>query len=138
MGGVPGSDATGGSLQLDELIEEHGEALLFDLQSIGVDLRDLWRPGTRVTPRYVLWLVGQLPQSSAFAASMRGGAEFRPWTTDTYLLAAVVNILAAANRQRAGKRGGKPVVKPPQAQRARPARVLSVAQLAARQKSANN
>lgn len=70
---------------------------------------------------------------------MRGGAEFRPWTPELHLLAGIANILAAANRQRAGKRGGKPVVTPPAAKkRAAPARVLTVAQIAARQRAANN
>jgi hypothetical protein len=66
---------------------------------------------------------------------VRGGQEFRPWTPETYLLAAGVNLLAAANRQRAGKRGNKPVVTPPQAQR-KP-RVLTVAELARRQQRAD-
>jgi hypothetical protein len=101
-----------------------------------VDLRDLWRPNSRVTPRYVLWLVGQLPQESAFAASARGGAEFRSWTPPLYLLAAVVNLLNAANRQRAGKRTREPLVKPPTA-KSKP-RVVTVAQLAARQRAAAN
>jgi hypothetical protein len=91
-----------------------------------------------VTPRYVLWLVGHLPASSAFGASVRGGPEFRPWTPELHLLAGVANLLAAANRQRAGKRGGKPVVQPPTAKKQRATRVLTVAQIAARQKTANN
>jgi hypothetical protein len=86
----------------------------------------------------VLWLVGQLPPDSAFGASVRGGAEFRPWTPQLHLLAGIANILAAANRQRAGKRGGKPVVTPPAAKKHTPTRVLTVAQIAARQKAANN
>jgi len=97
-----------------------------------VDLRDLWRPGSTVTPRYVLWLVGQLPANSAFFASQQGGAEFRSWTPETYLLAAAVNLLHAANRQRAGKKSGSPLVKPP-TKKAKP-RVLSLAQIAARQR----
>lgn len=85
----------------------------------------------------MLFLVGQLPQSSAFAASVRGGAEFRPWTSELYLLAAIVNLLNAANRQRAGKRGNKPVVEPPKAGRRKP-RVVSVAELARRQQRSAN
>jgi hypothetical protein len=80
----------------------------------------------------VLFLVGQLPQSSAFAASSRGGPEFRPWTSELHLLAAIANLLNAANRQRAGKRGSKPIVEPPKAARRKP-RVLSVAELQRRQ-----
>jgi hypothetical protein len=59
---------------------------------------------------------------------------FRPWTPEMYLMAAAVNLLAAANRQRAGKRGAKPVVTPPRVDH-KP-RVLSVAELARRQRQA--
>jgi hypothetical protein len=44
-----------------------------------------------VTPRYVLMLVGQLPDTSAFAASVRGGPEFRSWTFTNSLLVAIAN-----------------------------------------------
>jgi hypothetical protein len=133
---VPEPDPAGGSAQLDKLIEEHGEALLYDLQHYcsGTDLYDVFRG--RLSPRRVLWLVGQLPADSAFAASSRGGAEFRSWTPTLYLLAAVVNLLNAANRQRAGKRSNQPLVKPPTAQRA--PRVLTVAEIVRRQQHANH
>lgn len=98
-----------------------------------MDLRDLWRPGSTVTPRYVLWLAGQLPPDSALRASMQGGVEYRPWTPETYLLAAAVNLLGAANRQRAGKRSSKPLVEPPKPKRK--ARVVPLAQIAARQRA---
>lgn len=127
-----GAGAAGGSLQLGELIDEHGPALLHDLQGLGIDLRDLWRPGTAVTPRYVLWLVGQLSPESAFRASHQGGPEFRSWTSTTYLLAGVVNLLHAANRQRAGKKTRDPLVRGPAAKPK--VRRVSVAEIAARQK----
>lgn len=100
-----------------------------------MDLRDLWRLDSRVTPRYVLWLVGQLPPDSAFGASVRGGSEHRPWTPELHLLAATVNLLAAANRQRAGKRGNKPLVQPPKSHNRKP-RVLPVAEISRRQQQA--
>lgn len=81
----------------------------------------------------MLLLAGQLPQSSAFAASARGGPEFRPWTSELYVLAAIANLLQAANRQRAGKRGSKPVVEPPKANRTRKPRVLTVSEIQRRQ-----
>lgn len=89
-----------------------------------------------MTPRYVLWLAEQLPQDSALSASMRGGPEFRPWTAQIHLLAALVNLTHAANRQRAGKKSGSPLVKPPTATR-RP-RVLPVAEIARRQQEAQS
>lgn len=96
---------------------------------LGIDLRDVLRGDPRVTPRYVLTLVGQLPDTSAFAASVRGGSEFRAWGTQTYLLAASANMLYAANQQRAGKKSIKPLIKPPTA--VKPKRVMRVAELAA-------
>lgn len=94
-----------------------------------MDLRGLWWPDSRVTPRYVLSLVGQLPQDSAFAASVRGGGEFRAWTPELYVLAAIANLLNAANRQRAGKRSAQPIIKPPTAKRDTQPRVLTVAEI---------
>jgi hypothetical protein len=106
--------------------------LLYDLQGLGIDLREVFRGNPRVTPRYVLMLVGQLSDDSALAASVRGGPEFRSWTLQNYLLAAIVNIVNAANMQRAGKKA-KPVVKPPQ--KAVKRKVLTVAEILARQKN---
>lgn len=97
-----------------------------------MDLRDLWRPDTTVTPRFVLWIAGQLPADSALAASRQGGAEFRPWTPTVYLLAAITNLTNAANRQRAGKRTRDQLVKPPTK---RTVRRVSVAGIAARQRA---
>lgn len=48
-------------------------------------------------------LVGQLPEESALSASRQGGPRYRPWTLQNHLLAATVNMLYAANRQRGGK-----------------------------------
>lgn len=81
----------------------------------------------------MLFLVGQLPQDSAFSASVRGGAEFRPWTSELYVLAAIANLLNAANRQRAGKRGSKPIVEPPKPASRKPSRVITVAEIQRRQ-----
>ena len=80
-----------------------------------------------MTPRYVLALVGQLPDTSAFAASTRGGGEFRGWGTQTYLLAASANMLYAANQQRAGKKSIKPLIKPPQ--KAKQRRMVRISEL---------
>jgi hypothetical protein len=88
--------------------------VLADLQRFyNLDLRDLWREDTTLTPRYVLWLVEHLPPESATIASMKGGPEHRPWTIETFLLAQAVNLLAGANHQRAGKRMRKPPIVPP-------------------------
>lgn len=86
-----------------------------------------------MSPRYVLWIVEQLPAQSAFRASLQGGTAFRGWDQTVYLLAAVVNLLNAANRQRAGKRTRTPLVKPPSSKPK--ARRVSVAEVIARQKA---
>lgn len=125
---VPG----GGSVQLGKLIDEHGQAVLYDLRAhCGIDLRDLWRDGSDLTPRYVLWLVGQLPPESALWASQRGGSQWRPWPIGNQLLAAQVNHLAAANSQRAGKKP-KPVITMPKESKPK-GRVVTVAEIKARQ-----
>lgn len=126
---VPG----GGSVQLGKLIDEHGAALAHDLQAIGVDLRDLWREGSTLTPRWVLWLTGQLSSDSALWAAQRGGQQWRAWPIRNQLAAAAVNQLAAANYQRAGKRP-RPVIELPKDKPAARARVITVAEIAARQK----
>lgn len=89
----------------------------------------MYRPGSGLSPRRVLWLVEHLPEGAAFYASRQGGTQFRGWTPQTYLLAGVVNLLNAANRQRAGKRTREPLVRPPGKQVAR--KVRTVAQIAA-------
>lgn len=96
-----------------------------------MDLRDLWRDDPRVTPRYVLRLVGQLSDTSALAASVRGGGEFRSWTLQNTLLAAAANLLHAANQQRAGRKHISALIKLPKRKGAK--RVVRVADVLARQ-----
>ena len=121
MGCLPGPDATGGSRALVKLIDKHGSAVLADLaRYYQLDLRDLWRAGSGLTPRYVLWLVEHLPADSATKAEMRGGEQMREWTLDVQLLGAITNLLYAANRQRAGKPTRSLPIKPPKPVRKRP------------------
>ena len=87
----------------------------------------------------MLWLVGQLPDTSAFSASLRGGQEFRSWSLQNTLLAASVNLLYAANQQRGGKKSMKQLVKVPQPKRQKVrGKVLRVADVLARRKQVNN
>lgn len=76
-------------------------------------------------------LIAHLPESSAYVASNRGGPEFRAWTSTTHLLAAIVNLTYAANRQRGGKPTRKPLISPPKKERPRQ---LTVAEIIARHK----
>ena len=92
----------------------------------------MYRSGTELTPRRALWFVEHLPPQAAFRASLQGGPEFRGWDHQTYLFAAAVNLLNAANRQRAGKKTRTPLVKPPTTKTK--VRRMSVAGIVARQK----
>lgn len=78
-----------------------------------MDIRDLFRPGSGLTPRFVLMLVGQLPDGSAFSASVRGGAQHRSWTLQNHLLANIANLTYAGCKQRAGKPVKKMPIQPP-------------------------
>lgn len=74
-------------------------------------------------------LIGHLAETSAYVAANRGGPEFRSWTGSVHLLAALVNLTYAANRQRGGKPTRKPLVSPPTKQRPKK---ITVAELIAR------
>jgi hypothetical protein len=91
----------------------------------------VFREDGDLTPRYCLMLIAHLPEDSAFVAAHRGGPEFRPWTGTLHMLAALVNLTYAANRQRGGKATRKPLIKPPTKKRPK---TLTVAQILARQK----
>lgn len=60
-----------------------------------------------------------IPPDSALGAAVQGGPQFRGWRIDTYLLAAAVDVLQAANYQRSGGKGSrpKPVTRPGRKQR---------------------
>lgn len=62
----------------------------------------------------MLWLISQLPEGSAYQASLKGGGEHRGWTMDRVLLAGIFNVLTAANYQRGNGKGRKPkMIDPP-------------------------
>jgi hypothetical protein len=114
LAGLPPGAADGGSLQLVKLIDEHGPALVADFAHYyHRDLRDLWRDDADLTPRLAIMLAGQLPEGSAFFASIQGGARYRSWTLQNQLLGFIGNSLYAANRQRAGKPTKKLPINPP-------------------------
>ncbi|HTF54482.1 MAG TPA: hypothetical protein VK735_44170 [Pseudonocardia sp.] len=120
------------------MIDEYGSALVADLRSVyGVDIRDLWRDDSRLTPRSVLWLVEHLPQDSATIAKAKGGPKHRVWTSEAHLLALIANLLHVSNRQRAGKSARKPLITPPKIKvnKAR-GRVVRVADVNARRMAA--
>lgn len=109
-----------------------------------IDLADLWhgdppaRLSPRLSPRRMLWLIEHLPEDSATVAALRGGPEHRAWTTCAHLLATIADAVqlgtwatVAANAKRR-----PPAPKPlprPDSRPARAARVVTVAQVSARQ-----
>lgn len=112
----------GGSLALGELIDEHGSALAHDLRAhYGLDLRDVvadlcsGRPTT--SPWWLLALIEELPQGSAYVADLQGGRVHRDWTTDRYLLAALfdavqINTVAVVRAGGGKAKAPKPVPRP--------------------------
>ena len=104
---MAGGDSGGGSSGLGQLIDDgHGGALRADLQRYyGLDLADLWR-GT-LSPRRVWTLAEYLPEGSALLAALAGGQEYRPWTLEAQLTAALVNAVRVADANNVRANGGK-------------------------------
>jgi hypothetical protein len=104
------TDDAGGILGLLDLVDEHGEALSYDL--IGLGLRLEWLGSERLTWRDLLVIVRHLPQDSALSRSMNGSIS--SWTVTDYLLADIFDALNIANWQRAnaGKKSPSPKPKP--------------------------
>jgi hypothetical protein len=91
---VDGGDPAGGSAGLAELIDKYGDEIFADLlQYCGVNLVVALKPGSGFSPRQLLALIHQLPVESRTVAAIQGGPEFRSWTPDTYLLAAVIDAV---------------------------------------------
>lgn len=91
-----GTDASGGSAALGELIDNHGAALYSDFHTYyHIDLAEAiyGERKSRIEPRLLLSMVENLPEGSSFVAQMSGGIEHRPWSTQTYLLANIVNAV---------------------------------------------
>lgn len=83
---MDGVHTSGGSLQLGELIDDHGQWIAADLMEYyTVDIRDVLVPDSGVTPRWLLTLIAGLGEESRYAASCRGGQHLRGWTQDRYL-----------------------------------------------------
>ncbi|MCP3801856.1 hypothetical protein NLX83_21555 [Allokutzneria sp. A3M-2-11 16] len=122
-------DAAGGSLALAALIDSHGGELIADFQAhYRLDLSDVLRPDSGLTPRRTLLLAEHLPSGSATVAALLGGPEHREWSTLAHLLAALVDATQAGNWQRGGGNGKRPrpITRPrPRRAGARAARAVS-------------
>lgn len=91
-------DAPGGSAELCRLIDLHGGVLVPDmLRYYGIDLRDLFDEVDPLDPGWVLTNVSALPIESRFMAELRGGQHFVGWDEGRYMLARLINGIAALN-----------------------------------------
>lgn len=110
---VPADVPSGGSEGLLSLLDEHGEAIEFDLRRFaGVDLLDWFRG--HIPTRQILRHIGMLPPESAFQARMRQyakrtGNQPEAWMTyyamnDTAeMVRQLWNLLAAINTEKGKK-----------------------------------
>lgn len=86
------------------LIREHGDTLEADFEHYyNLDLADLYRGN--LTPRKAQVLAIRLPPGALTWQEVGTDAA---WSTESHLLAQVVDTLNAANYQRAGGKGEKP------------------------------
>lgn len=67
------------------------------LEVYGVDLRDLFAPGSGVNPGWVLSLIHGLLPHSRFKAAVAGNPDAAGWTPEAWLAAALINELRGTN-----------------------------------------
>lgn len=89
----------GGILGLCWLLDQHEEAIEYDLITLGLRLDDLGTPALSWRDLYVI--TRHLPRTSALRRALADGEE--PWQITDYLLALAVDALHGGNWQRAGK-----------------------------------
>lgn len=96
------------------MLDEYGGEVYSDFVRFypSFDLAGLIRG--EVHPRLFVELVVDLPEDSCLRAAVQGGSDHRVWTTQTHLLASIIEVLQAANYQRGGGKGQKPkaIVRP--------------------------
>ncbi len=87
-----------------DVIDEHSEAIEYDLIALGLRLRDL---GTdKLSWRDLEVVIQQSPRESAYARA--AAQEHSQWDVVAYLLALLVDSTAMGNWQRGGGKGSKP------------------------------
>ena len=93
---MDGFDSIGGSVWLGELIDNFGEYIACDLtETYGIDLRDIFRDDSDMSPRWLLSHIKNLPLGSRFYSEQRGGQQFRGWDESRYAMVATVNAVRA-------------------------------------------
>ncbi|WP_051742943.1 hypothetical protein [Kitasatospora sp. MBT66] len=104
---MDGAGRPGGSRSLIRLLDEHGAQITADLRRYcGVDVLD-WVRG-RHSARYVLALIGTLPDDSATMAAVRGGREALGWDAKAYVLADLVDAVQALTHVQVAKASKNP------------------------------
>lgn len=98
-------DEAGGILSLLDLVDEHGEALEFDLIALGLRLRDC--PSPEFNWRDLFTVCRYLGRDSKLYASMNPDDD-TSWGVAEYLLATVVDNGNARLWQAAGGKSKKP------------------------------
>lgn len=104
----------GGILGLCCLLDEHSEAIEYDLLTLGRRLDNLGTPELSWRDLYVI--TRHLPPTSALRRAMGDGEE--PWSTTDYLLALIADGINGGNWQRAGKSSApkpRPIPRPGEA-----------------------
>ena len=93
---MDGKHILGGSIWLGELIDKYGDYIVSDLlETYAIDLRDMFRDDSGLSPRWLLTHIINLPVSSRFYAEQQGGQQFRGWDESRYALVATVNAIRA-------------------------------------------
>lgn len=93
-------------MHLPALLEEYGDQIEADFLDWGIDLLDMYRPGSDLTPYRAVRLIRQLGPASRFVRA--AGGEKTQWSTSEYLLAMIADSINLGNWQRTGKRQNKP------------------------------
>lgn len=76
-------------------------------------MADLCSDQPTITPWWILALVEELPDTSAFAASQQGGREYRGWGWDRHIFAALFDAIQMQSTIVAKTGGAKNVKTPP-------------------------
>ncbi|MFI2609659.1 hypothetical protein [Kitasatospora sp. NPDC018619] len=97
----------GGSAGLIRLLDKHGAEITADLRRYcGTDVLDWFRG--RHSARFILALIGTLPDDSATVAALRGGREALGWDARTYVLADLVDAVQALTHVQVAKAAKNP------------------------------
>jgi hypothetical protein len=97
-------DHGGGIAGLSALLGEFGEAIRYDLLTVGLRLDDLGTSDLSWTDLKAV--IVHSPPGSAFQRARHG--EYATWTAETHLLAVIADALRIGNWQRTGSKRGRP------------------------------